>query len=113
MTWTNSPFVPIVLLIEDQEWTARSLESILGPNGCAVFKAYTGHQGLDILRRVIPDLILVDCHLPDMTGTQVLRQLKILDEVAFVRFASVYRSFRDVDEFMQEMGKLVRTKTTE
>jgi len=76
MTWTNSPFVPIVLLIEDQEWTARSLESILGPNGCAVFKAYTGHQGLDILRRVIPDLILVDCHLPDMTGAQVLQQLK-------------------------------------
>jgi diguanylate cyclase (GGDEF)-like protein len=81
MTWTNSPFVPIVLLIEDQEWTARSLESILGPNGCAVFKAYTGHQGLDILRRVIPDLILVDCHLPDMTGTQVLRQLKEIPTV--------------------------------
>ena len=81
MTWTNSPFVPIVLLIEDQEWTARSLESILGPNGCAVFKAYTGHQGLDILRRVIPDLILVDCHLPDMTGSQVLRQLRDIPTV--------------------------------
>jgi PleD family two-component response regulator len=81
MTWTNSPFVPIVLLIEDQEWTARSLESILGPNGCAVFKAYTGHQGLDILRRVIPDLILVDCHLPDMTGAQVLHRLKEIPTV--------------------------------
>jgi len=73
--------VPIVLLIEDQEWTARSLESILGPNGCAVFKAYTGTQGLDILRRVIPDLILVDCHLPDMTGAQVLHKLKDMPTV--------------------------------
>jgi len=28
-----------------------------------------------------------------------------------VRFASVYRSFRDIDEFMSEMGKLVRSRT--
>jgi transcriptional repressor NrdR len=39
-----------------------------------------------------------------------MERLKNLDEVAYVRFASVYRSFRDVDEFMAEMGKLVRPK---
>ena len=33
---------------------------------------------------------------------------KTLDEVAYVRFASVYQSFRDIDEFMAEMSKLVR-----
>lgn len=76
MTWTDSPFTPLVFLIEGQEWTARSLESILSPNGCAVFRAYTGHQGLDLLGRLIPDLILVDRHLPDMTATQVFRHLR-------------------------------------
>lgn len=44
-------------------------------------------------------------------GERVMQCLKELDEVAYVRFASVYRSFRDIDEFMQEMGKLVRTRT--
>jgi transcriptional repressor NrdR len=48
-----------------------------------------------------------------MIGERVMERLRRLDEVAYVRFASVYRSFRDVDEFMQEMGKLVRNKPTE
>ncbi|MDQ2643401.1 MAG: transcriptional regulator NrdR [Myxococcota bacterium] len=41
-------------------------------------------------------------------GERVMERLKRLDDVAYVRFASVYRSFRDIDEFMNEMGKLVR-----
>ncbi|MDZ4161873.1 MAG: transcriptional regulator NrdR, partial [Burkholderiales bacterium] len=32
-------------------------------------------------------------------GEMVMRELKLLDKVAYVRFASVYRSFADVDEF--------------
>jgi transcriptional repressor NrdR len=44
-------------------------------------------------------------------GERVMQCLKETDEVAYVRFASVYRSFRDIDEFMQEMGKLVRTRS--
>jgi transcriptional repressor NrdR len=43
-------------------------------------------------------------------GERVMERLKTLDEVAYVRFASVYRSFRDIDEFMAEMGKLVRSR---
>ena len=39
-----------------------------------------------------------------------MARLKALDEVAYVRFASVYKSFRDIDEFMAEVGTLVRQK---
>ncbi len=46
-------------------------------------------------------------------GERVMQRLKALDEVAYVRFASVYRSFRDVGDFIEEMGKLVREKPTE
>jgi transcriptional repressor NrdR len=37
----------------------------------------------------------------DGLGELVMRELRALDHVAFVRFASVYRSFQDVDEFTQ------------
>lgn len=77
----DTTFTPLVLLIEDQEWTARSLESILNPAGYAVFKAYTGRQGLDILRKMIPDVILVNLRLPDMTGVDVLRRLRDIPTV--------------------------------
>ena len=34
--------------------------------------------------------------------------IKALDEVAYVRFASVYREFKDVNTFMEEIGKLLK-----
>jgi transcriptional repressor NrdR len=41
-------------------------------------------------------------------GEAVMRRLRELDEVAYVRFASVYRAFRDVGEFMTELAGLAR-----
>ena len=40
-------------------------------------------------------------------GERVMEKLKDLDEVAYVRFASVYREFKDVNSFMQELRKLM------
>jgi len=40
-------------------------------------------------------------------GEQIMRELQSLDEVAYVRFASVYRSFKDVNEFMSEVKELL------
>ena len=44
-------------------------------------------------------------------GESVMVKLKDRDEVAYVRFASVYKSFRDIDEFMAEVGSLVAKPT--
>jgi transcriptional repressor NrdR len=43
-------------------------------------------------------------------GATVMRELKQLDKVAFVRFASVYRNFRDLDEFTHELNELLRSR---
>jgi transcriptional repressor NrdR len=43
-------------------------------------------------------------------GAVVMRELKHLDKVAFVRFASVYRNFRDLDEFKDELNELLRNR---
>ncbi len=40
-------------------------------------------------------------------GEELMRRLQSLDEVAYVRFASVYRSFRDIAEFMAELKELL------
>lgn len=41
-------------------------------------------------------------------GEMVMERLKKLDEVAYVRFASVYRQFKDISTFMEELNKLLR-----
>lgn len=43
-------------------------------------------------------------------GEMVMNRLKFLDEVAYVRFASVYRQFKDINTFMDELGKLLKEK---
>jgi transcriptional repressor NrdR len=40
-------------------------------------------------------------------GEKIMEELQNLDEVAYVRFASVYRSFKDVNEFMNEVKELL------
>jgi transcriptional repressor NrdR len=46
-------------------------------------------------------------------GERVMSRLRGLDEIAYVRFASVYRSFRDLDEFREELDRLASTKERE
>ncbi len=46
----------------------------------------------------------------DKIGELVMEQLRPLDEVAYVRFASVYRQFKDINSFMHELNKLLSEK---
>jgi transcriptional repressor NrdR len=45
-----------------------------------------------------------------LVGEAVMQRLRDLDEVAYVRFASVYRSFKDIDEFMGELAHLLKLR---
>ncbi|MBQ7445547.1 MAG: transcriptional repressor NrdR [Clostridia bacterium] len=43
-------------------------------------------------------------------GEMIMEKLKAIDKVAYVRFASVYREFKDVDTFMEELKKIITDK---
>ena len=45
-------------------------------------------------------------------GEKIMRELQTLDGVAYVRFASVYREFRDVSDFVEELKDFLRTRKT-
>jgi len=46
----------------------------------------------------------------EFIGGAVMNELHGIDQVAYVRFASVYRSFKDIDEFMRELEDLIRLR---
>ncbi len=48
-----------------------------------------------------------------LIGEMVMDGLKELDEVAYVRYASVYRSFKDISSFMKELQRMMETKQSE
>lgn len=63
----------------------------------------------DQIERVVQDSSDREVHTSDI-GKMIMRRLKALDKVAYVRFASVYLEFEDVSEFMSELKNLVRSR---
>ena len=67
---------PLVLIASDQEWSGRSLETIIGPRGYGVVRAHTGHQVLETARSTHLDVLILDTRLPDVDGISLCRQLR-------------------------------------
>ena len=67
---------PIVLVLDDEEWRARSLESVLQPGGFAVLKVFTARQAVEMVRRVRPDVVIVEHRVADATAVEALALLR-------------------------------------
>ncbi len=67
---------PVVLIVDDQEWSSRSLESVLAPNGYAVMRVYSARTGLERARTLPPDLIFINTNLPNGDGVGLCRALR-------------------------------------
>ena len=71
---------------------------------------------IETLERAVDDIEAqiqnsLDREVPShMIGTYAMEKLKAVDEVAYVRFASVYRQFKDINSFMEELSKLINSK---
>jgi two-component system, cell cycle response regulator CtrA len=66
-----------ILLVEDDPTTSRSIEMMLTHANLNVFCTDMGEDGIDLAKLYDYDLILLDLHLPDMSGHEVLRQLRL------------------------------------
>ncbi|MGR3594143.1 MAG: response regulator transcription factor CtrA [Limimaricola soesokkakensis] len=66
-----------VLLVEDDPTTSKSIELMLTHANLNVYATDMGEEGIDLAKLYDYDLILLDLHLPDMTGHEVLRQLRL------------------------------------
>ena len=66
-----------VLLIEDEPTTAKSIDLMLSTEGFNVYTTDLGEEGLDLGKLYDYDIILLDLNLPDMSGYEVLRTLRV------------------------------------
>src|SRR6201988_5084383 len=66
-----------VLLIEDDSATAQSIELMLTSASFNVFTTELGEEGIDLGKLYDYDIILLDLNLPDMSGFEVLRSLRV------------------------------------
>lgn len=66
-----------VLLIEDDQNTAKSIELVLKKSSIGVYTTDLGEEGIELAKIYEFDLILLDINLPDINGHSVLRQLRL------------------------------------
>ncbi|MEE4213416.1 MAG: response regulator [Bacteroidales bacterium] len=69
-----------ILVVDDSNTNIVLLESLLERNGYTVFTAGSGRQGLDSMRNMLPDLIVLDLKMPDLGGFEFLEVLRENDD---------------------------------
>jgi two-component system, OmpR family, KDP operon response regulator KdpE len=72
---------PNIIIVEDEKQIRRFVRSALEAEGCRVFEAETGKQGLVEAGTRKPDLVILDLGLPDLDGNEFIRDLRGWSEV--------------------------------
>jgi len=72
---------PNIIMVEDEKQIRRFVRSALEAEGCRVFEAETGKQGLIEAGTRKPDLVILDLGLPDLDGNEFIRDLRGWSEV--------------------------------
>ena len=109
-TYETVESVPLVVVKKDGSRQSFDKQKILNSMLRACDKRSVS---LDTLERAVGDieqrlLNSMEREIPtDRVGELVMDALKGIDQVAYVRFASVYRQFQDIDTFMAELNKLL------
>src|SRR5262245_10556278 len=67
---------PLVLVIDDQEWSARAFESVLSPHGYSVIRCRSARQTLEHIQTISPDALVIKADLPDLSGSELCRALR-------------------------------------
>ena len=112
-TYETVESMPIIVVKKDNSRQAFDRNKIMNGMLRACEKRPVSMQDLETAVNEIEALVQNSLEreiTTEFIGEQVMEKLKALDEVAYVRFASVYRQFKDIHSFMQELNKILEEK---
>ena len=105
--------LPIIVIKKDKSREPFNREKVLNGRMRACEKRPVS---LDTIEKIVDDIEATISNSLDREvstrkiGELIMEKLKNVDEVAYVRFASVYRQFKDINTFMEELNNLLREK---
>lgn len=99
----------VVLIIEDQIFSQKILRNCIGPN-YTIEVAGDSITGLKMYLKVVPDMVFLDWHLPDINGIEFLKQIKKVDPYAYVVMSTANSTSTCVNEALSNGAKGYITK---
>jgi DNA-binding response OmpR family regulator len=90
----------VVVCIEDDPQVIDLVKLILGRKGFELVGAVGGREGIETVRRVKPDLVLLDLMMPDMDGWEVYRQMKADEELKHIPVIVVTARVQSIDRVL-------------
>ena len=93
-TWT-------VLVIDDEESMHDSCSQVLSREGHKILTAFFGDQGLSLVREARPDIVLLDLKLPRTSGTDILREINLIDPTIVTVVITGYATIESAVEAMK------------
>ena len=112
-TYETMESLPLMVVKKDGSRQSFDRNKVLGGLIRACEKRPVPYHALEELVSEIEQVLQnqMEREIPSaQIGELVMERLKKLDEVAYVRFASVYRQFKDINTFMHELNKLLEDK---
>ena len=97
---------PTLLLVDDEREATEALQMLLELRGVTARIAASGREAVAAVQAGVPDLVLLDLHLPGTTGWEVLRQLRRLAPALRVVIVTGSGVDRDVERQAREVGAL-------
>lgn len=89
-----------VVYIEDEVEMIDLVRLILNRRGFEVIGAYGGREGLDTVRKELPDLVLLDLMMPDMDGWEVYQQIKAEQRTHDIPVVVVTAKAQNIDKVL-------------
>ena len=89
-----------VLCIEDEEEMIDLIKLILERKGFEVLGAVGGKEGLEVVRREMPDLILLDLMMPEVDGWEVFRQMRADEQLKDIPVIVVTAKAQSIDKVL-------------
>ena len=90
----------VVVCVEDEPEMIELVKLILGRRGFELVGAVGGREGLDTVRELKPDLVLLDLMMPDMDGWEVYQQMKTDSELKDIPVIVVTAKAQSIDKVL-------------
>jgi two-component system response regulator VicR len=89
-----------VVYIEDEQEMVDLVRLILGRKGFEVHGANGGREGLEAVRRILPDLVLLDLMMPDIDGWDVYQQMKATETMRDIPVIVITAKAQNIDKVL-------------